>query len=104
MDKAVEAAKVAKQRGSLWGRMDASNRGRMLHKLADLMERDRLLLAVGSFPIFLTDTHTSYSSPGLLFCRIEYSIQNVVLLPMDNHCIHRSTWYSMIQNFPEMLG
>ncbi|CAK6975853.1 aldehyde dehydrogenase family 1 member A3 [Scomber scombrus] len=45
VDKAVEAAKVAKQRGSMWRRMDASNRGRMLNKLADLMERDRLLLA-----------------------------------------------------------
>ncbi|KAM7423459.1 hypothetical protein PAMA_000014 [Pampus argenteus] len=45
VDKAVEAAKVAKQRGSAWQRMDASSRGRMLHKLADLMERDRLLLA-----------------------------------------------------------
>ncbi|XP_042271037.1 aldehyde dehydrogenase family 1 member A3 [Thunnus albacares] len=45
VDKAVEAAKAAKQRGSPWQRMDASSRGKMLHKLADLMERDRLLLA-----------------------------------------------------------
>lgn len=51
MDKAVEAAKAAEQRGSLWRRMDASSRGRLLHKLADLMERDRLLLAVGSFSV-----------------------------------------------------
>lgn len=48
MDKAVEAAKAAGQRGSPWRRMDASSRGRLLHKLADLVERDRLLLAVGS--------------------------------------------------------
>ncbi|XP_075947043.1 retinaldehyde dehydrogenase 3 [Anarhichas minor] len=45
VDKAVEAAKAAEQRGSPWRRMDASSRGRLLHKLADLMERDRLLLA-----------------------------------------------------------
>lgn len=45
MDKAVEAAKAAGQRGSPWRRMDASSRGRLLHKLADLVERDRLLLA-----------------------------------------------------------
>ncbi len=51
MDKAVEAAKAAGQRGSPWRRMDASSRGRLLHKLADLLERDRLLLAVGSFPV-----------------------------------------------------
>lgn len=51
VDKAVEAAKAAGQRGSPWRRMDASSRGRLLHKLADLVERDRLLLAVGSFPV-----------------------------------------------------
>ncbi|AWP02062.1 putative aldehyde dehydrogenase family 1 member A3 [Scophthalmus maximus] len=45
VDKAVEAAKAAVQRGSPWRRMDASSRGRLLHKLADLIERDRLLLA-----------------------------------------------------------
>lgn len=48
MDKAVQAAKAAGQRASPWRRMDASSRGRLLHKLADLVERDRLLLAVGS--------------------------------------------------------
>uniref|UniRef100_A0A8D3C491 Aldehyde dehydrogenase 1 family, member A3 n=1 Tax=Scophthalmus maximus TaxID=52904 RepID=A0A8D3C491_SCOMX len=48
VDKAVEAAKAAVQRGSPWRRMDASSRGRLLHKLADLIERDRLLLACGS--------------------------------------------------------
>nr|XP_040022147.1 aldehyde dehydrogenase family 1 member A3 isoform X1 [Gasterosteus aculeatus aculeatus] len=45
VDRAVKAAKAAEQRGSPWRRMDASSRGRLLHKLADLMERDRLLLA-----------------------------------------------------------
>ncbi|KAG7220841.1 hypothetical protein INR49_031580 [Caranx melampygus] len=45
VDKAVKAARAAVQRGSVWRRMDASSRGRLLHKLADLMERDRLLLA-----------------------------------------------------------
>ena len=51
VDKAVVAAKAAMQRGSPWRRMDASSRGRLLLKLADLIERDRLLLAVGSFPV-----------------------------------------------------
>ncbi|XP_029902776.1 retinaldehyde dehydrogenase 3 [Myripristis murdjan] len=45
VDKAVEAARAAGERGSPWRRMDASSRGRLLHKLADLMERDRQLLA-----------------------------------------------------------
>ncbi|XP_061922622.1 LOW QUALITY PROTEIN: aldehyde dehydrogenase family 1 member A3 [Entelurus aequoreus] len=45
VNKAVAAAKAAQRRGSAWRRMDASSRGRLLHKLADLIERDRLLLA-----------------------------------------------------------
>ncbi|KAF3687023.1 Aldehyde dehydrogenase family 1 member A3 [Channa argus] len=45
VDKAVDAAKAAQRRGSPWRRMDASSRGRLLRKLAELMERDRLLLA-----------------------------------------------------------
>lgn len=48
VDKAVQAAKAAKQRGSPWRSMDASGRGRLLYKLAELVERDRLLLAVGA--------------------------------------------------------
>uniref|UniRef100_A0A8C9W315 Aldehyde dehydrogenase 1 family, member A3 n=1 Tax=Scleropages formosus TaxID=113540 RepID=A0A8C9W315_SCLFO len=49
VDKAVEAAKAAGKRGSPWRKMDVSSRGRLLNKLADLMERDRTLLACG-FP------------------------------------------------------
>ncbi|KAM6125673.1 retinaldehyde dehydrogenase 3 isoform 2-T2 [Phoenicopterus ruber ruber] len=49
VDNAVEAAKAAFQRGSPWRQMDALSRGRLLHKLADLLERDRVILAVG-FP------------------------------------------------------
>lgn len=46
VDQAVIAARAAAQRGSPWRRMDACSRGKLLHKLADLVERDRLLLAV----------------------------------------------------------
>lgn len=46
VEKAVEAAKVAGQRGSTWRKTDASSRGGLLNKLADLLERDRHLLAV----------------------------------------------------------
>ncbi|CAO2584966.1 Aldehyde dehydrogenase, cytosolic 1 [Lemmus lemmus] len=45
VDKAVKAARQAFQIGSPWRTMDASGRGRLLEKLADLMQRDRLLLA-----------------------------------------------------------
>uniref|UniRef100_A0AAY4EA31 Aldehyde dehydrogenase domain-containing protein n=1 Tax=Denticeps clupeoides TaxID=299321 RepID=A0AAY4EA31_9TELE len=45
VDRAVEAARAAGQRGSPWRRMDVSSRGRLLSKLAELLERDRVLLA-----------------------------------------------------------
>ncbi|GAA32174.2 aldehyde dehydrogenase (NAD+), partial [Clonorchis sinensis] len=45
IDKAVAAAKKAFEFGSEWRRMDASMRGRLLNKLADLIERDRVYLA-----------------------------------------------------------
>ncbi len=45
VDKAVAAAKEAFKLGSPWRTMDASQRGVLLSKLADLMERDREYLA-----------------------------------------------------------
>ena len=46
MDKAVAAAKAAGEYGSEWRNMDASKRGMMINKLADLIDRDRVQLAV----------------------------------------------------------
>ncbi|CAH1797144.1 unnamed protein product [Owenia fusiformis] len=45
VDKAVSAAKAAFKLGSPWRRMDASQRGRLLNKLADTIERDGRQLA-----------------------------------------------------------
>ncbi|KAK5971923.1 Mitochondrial aldehyde dehydrogenase 2, partial [Trichostrongylus colubriformis] len=45
VDKAVKAASEAFRLGSPWRRMDAAQRGVLMHKLADLMERDRVFLA-----------------------------------------------------------
>uniref|UniRef100_A0A915JGV2 aldehyde dehydrogenase (NAD(+)) n=1 Tax=Romanomermis culicivorax TaxID=13658 RepID=A0A915JGV2_ROMCU len=45
VDAAVAAAQLAFKRTSPWRKMDASERGRLLNKLADLMERDRVYLA-----------------------------------------------------------
>ena len=45
VDKAVAAARQAFVLGSPWRTMDASQRGNLLNKLADLMERDRVYLA-----------------------------------------------------------
>nr|AAI57514.1 aldh1a2 protein [Xenopus tropicalis]AAI71166.1 aldehyde dehydrogenase 1 family, member A2 [Xenopus tropicalis] len=45
VDKAVQAARLAFSLGSVWRRMDASERGRLLDKLADLVERERTTLA-----------------------------------------------------------
>lgn len=45
VDLAVEAAKKAFARGSEWRNMDASQRGKLMHKLADLLERDADIIA-----------------------------------------------------------
>ncbi|KAM9331106.1 aldehyde dehydrogenase 1A1-like [Gastrophryne carolinensis] len=45
VDKAVKAAKEAFALGSSWRTMDASKRGLLLNKLADLLERDHLILS-----------------------------------------------------------
>ena len=45
VDKAVEAACKAFKTGSEWRTMDASYRGELLNRLADLLERDREYLA-----------------------------------------------------------
>jgi len=45
VDRAVKAARQAFAIGSPWRRMDAAERGNLLHRLADLMERDRAYLA-----------------------------------------------------------
>jgi len=45
IDVAVQAAKQAFKRGSEWRTMDASGRGRLMSKLADLIERDSVYLA-----------------------------------------------------------
>lgn len=45
VDKAVKAAKDAFKLGSPWRKMDSSERGYLINKLADLVERDRTYLA-----------------------------------------------------------
>ncbi|VDP23383.1 unnamed protein product [Soboliphyme baturini] len=46
VDKAVDAANKAFARGSPWRTMTPYDRSRLLHRLADLIERDRVYLAV----------------------------------------------------------
>ncbi len=46
VDRAVAAATKAFALSSEWRQMDASDRGRLLFRLADLIERDRNYLAV----------------------------------------------------------
>jgi acyl-CoA reductase-like NAD-dependent aldehyde dehydrogenase len=44
VDKAVSAARAAMKRGSQWRTMDASARGRLMYKLADLIDADRQMI------------------------------------------------------------
>ena len=48
VDKAVAAARKAFHHRSAWRTMDASERGRLMHKLADLLERDIEYLSVST--------------------------------------------------------
>ena len=48
IDLAVKAARDAVKLGSPWRRMDASQRGRLMYKLADLVERDSDYIAVSA--------------------------------------------------------
>lgn len=45
VDRAVKAAQAAFRLGSPWRRMDASERGQLLNRLADLIERDHIRIA-----------------------------------------------------------
>lgn len=59
MDAAVDAASEAFRFGSVWRQTNASDRGRYLYKLADLMEKHAVYLAVTfrttiTNPAFLT--------------------------------------------------
>lgn len=45
----MKAARKAFQLNSEWRQMDASDRGRLIYRLADLIERDRVYLAVSLF-------------------------------------------------------
>ncbi|KAG0720058.1 Aldehyde dehydrogenase, mitochondrial [Chionoecetes opilio] len=45
VEKAVKAARAAFELNSEWRQMDAYDRGRLLYKLSDLIERDRVYLA-----------------------------------------------------------
>lgn len=55
VEKAVKAARKAFSLNSEWRQMDAYDRGQLLYRLADLMERDRVYLAVsGSHQFVLT--------------------------------------------------
>lgn len=46
---AIKAARAAFELGSVWRTTDASQRGRLLSKLADLIERDLAYIAVSMF-------------------------------------------------------
>jgi acyl-CoA reductase-like NAD-dependent aldehyde dehydrogenase len=60
VDKAVKAARNAFEIGSAWRSMDASARGSLLRKLADLIRRDSIHIAVSLLPIrFFTNSYNN---------------------------------------------
>ena len=59
VDNAVKAARKAFALGSEWRTMDASGRGRLLYKLADLIERDLTYLVVSIVSLITASEQTS---------------------------------------------
>ena len=61
VDLAVKAAQKAFARGSAYRNMDASARGALLNKLADLIDRDRVIIA----NLESLDNGKSFTSAGI---------------------------------------
>ena len=57
VNKAVAVAREAFKLGSPWRRMDASQRGILLNKLADLVERDSVYLSVSTPVSYIQGKH-----------------------------------------------
>ncbi|XP_062547720.1 aldehyde dehydrogenase 1A1-like [Armigeres subalbatus] len=69
VDLAVEAAKAAFQRSGKWRQMDASARGKLLYKLADLMERDvQQIASLESLDNGKPYTNAVYDVHGSILC------------------------------------
>uniref|UniRef100_A0A3Q1AH41 Aldehyde dehydrogenase domain-containing protein n=1 Tax=Amphiprion ocellaris TaxID=80972 RepID=A0A3Q1AH41_AMPOC len=101
VDKAVQAARLAFSLGSVWRRMDASERGRLLSKLADLVERDSVYLA--------TIESLDSGKPFLptLFVDLQGTIKTLryfagycvgCMMSFSGLCVCRAQW-----NFPLMM-
>ena len=66
--------------------MDASDRGRIMNRLADLMERDQGYLAVSSYHIFMLFTgyvliELKFSDVVKYFKKRLFFIKDILLLP-----------------------
>ncbi|XP_054152765.1 retinal dehydrogenase 2-like [Oppia nitens] len=66
IDKAVKAARLAFKRGSVWRTIDASERGRLLYRLSDLIDRDADYLA----ELTTLDTGAVYMSVSQSIVRV----------------------------------
>uniref|UniRef100_A0A8C1WHR0 Aldehyde dehydrogenase 1 family, member A3 n=1 Tax=Cyprinus carpio TaxID=7962 RepID=A0A8C1WHR0_CYPCA len=101
VDEAVKAAKAAGQRGSEWRRMDASSRGRLLHRLADLLERERAVLAT------LESMDTGKPFLHAFFVDLDGSIKTLRYYAGWTDKIHGKTMPVVIQqsvwNFPLLM-
>lgn len=95
VDKAVQAARLAFSLGSVWRKMDASERGRLLSKLADLVERDSVYLAVSQLNIVF---FFSYSVNKIMYLLLKtktcHLLIRVAVVYHDNKIESYQTTYS----------
>ena len=78
VDAAVKAASKAFRLDSPWRTMDASRRGKLLHKFADLLERDSEYLAV-SFK----------SCTNLVLCHVVLCVGSIIIIIVT--MVHRKS-------------
>ena len=74
MEKAVAAARAAFQPGSAWRKKDASARGVMINKLADLVQKNIIMLAVSRMIQLYTAQYTFYTCMYILHNMASISI------------------------------
>ena len=86
MDAAVNAARSAFSLNSEWRQMDASHRGVLLNRLADLMDRDKVYLAVSrDFQLlFITDLNAEI----VMEYHIIYKVKTIVDLILLRLLLH----------------
>ena len=97
MDKAVKAATEAFKLGSPWRTMDASQRGKLLYKVADLIERDLDYLAVSELVLPCRNSFEGFQCVTfpctLVHIKLQVSVVTQYICVIDQACSVKMAGY-----------